>query len=85
MFEIWATDSDNENGEIFIPADEDEEVEEFGTRPENEDAKCIYCEGLFSEDTNGELWVCCLICHIMWSHKACADTERGEYICDFCK
>lgn len=69
---------------VFTPDDEDNDLEEFSMRPNSEDAVCIYCEGLFSEDIKGELWVRCLMCQL-WSHEACADTERSEYVCDFCK
>lgn len=81
---VESSDSENEEDAEFTPADEDNDPEQFDTRPTQDDAACIYCESLFSADTRGELWVCCLMCQL-WAHEACADTERGDYICDFCK
>lgn len=57
----------------------------FGVeKPDEDDAVCLFCEGLFSEDTMGELWVKCLMCG-MWAHNDCAGSEKDIYICDFCK
>lgn len=52
--------------------------------PGDKDAICIFCEGLYSKDTKGELWVQCLMCE-MWAHNECAGCETDHYICDFCK
>lgn len=66
--------------------DSDSEFEEPQPtkRPEQEDASCLFCKGLFSEDTNGEDWVQCATCQ-EWAHTECAGWERDVYLCDFCK
>lgn len=79
-----SSDSKDDQEDQFIPYDEENDVEEFGMLPENDDATCVYCDGLFSHDIRGELWVRCLMCQL-WAHEDCADTERSEFICDFCK
>ncbi|XP_039304742.1 uncharacterized protein LOC105194808 isoform X3 [Solenopsis invicta] len=47
-----------------------------------EDAICIFCNELFSEDKD-EMFQC-LICD-MWAHVACSGPKKDKYICDFCK
>lgn len=51
---------------------------------DNDDAECIYCAGLFSEDHNGEDWIRCSKC-FKWSHSLCADSENEVFICFKCK
>ena len=53
-------------------------------KPDDSDAQCIFCEGRFSEDRKGELWVQCLMCNL-WCHVDCAGADRDEYVCDFCR
>ncbi|GBM79432.1 hypothetical protein AVEN_213288-1 [Araneus ventricosus] len=48
------------------------------------DSTCIFCNGKFSEDTRGEVWVKCVMCQ-MWAHLDCAGAETASYVCDFCK
>lgn len=45
-------------------------------RSNQEDAKCIYCSGLFSDDKGGEAWVQCVIC-TMWAHELCSGNEKN--------
>ena len=57
----------------------------FGRKPSTEDdAICLFCEGKFSDDKRGELWVQCIMCQ-MWAHNDCADCEKDIYVCDFCR
>lgn len=63
--------------------DSDPEIPQ-GDYPGDKDASCMFCEGLFSEDSKGELWVMCFVCN-MWAHSDCAGAEKDVYICDFCK
>lgn len=52
------------------------------TKPgDDEDTVCMFCEGKFSDDTAGELWIRCSMC-CMWAHSDCAGAEN---MCDFCK
>ena len=52
--------------------------------PDDNDCYCLFCNGRFSDDSRGELWVQCLACY-NWAHSECADVETDAYICDFCK
>ncbi|KAJ4432731.1 hypothetical protein ANN_21369 [Periplaneta americana] len=48
------------------------------------DSKCIYCDGKFSEDTQGEVWIQCISCHD-WCHEECASSEnKDQFVCDIC-
>nr|CAH7729983.1 unnamed protein product [Callosobruchus chinensis] len=48
------------------------------------DANCLYCEGKFSEDCRGEVWVRCGICGC-WAHAECGGADKKDFfICDFC-
>nr|CAD7261204.1 unnamed protein product [Timema shepardi] len=51
------------------------------TPPSKDDTACLFCDGLFTDDAHGEVWVQCLMC-AMWAHKDCADVEKEHYICD---
>lgn len=53
-------------------------------KPDDEDAACLFCEGLFSNDNKGELWIMCIMCNL-WAYNDCAGAEKDIYICDFCK
>lgn len=53
-------------------------------KPGDDDASCLFCEGKFSSDVRGELWVMCLVCRL-WAHSECAGAEKDAYVCDFCK
>ena len=35
----------------------------FKKREDDDDVKCIFCDGKFSEDTSGEEWTQCLTCN----------------------
>lgn len=52
--------------------------------PGDEHTPCKFCEGLYSANHQGELWIQCLMCE-MWAHNDCAGTEKDVYICDFCR
>lgn len=54
------------------------------TVPDDNDADCLFCDGKFSEDRRGEVWVKCLACSL-WAHLDCAGAEKKDYICDYCK
>jgi len=49
-----------------------------------DDAKFLYCEGLFSEDVHGEQWIQCVSCS-RWAHEEFAGIETDIFICEFCK
>ncbi|GBO09158.1 hypothetical protein AVEN_236617-1 [Araneus ventricosus] len=52
-----------------------------GDKPYSRKATCIFCDGKFSEDTRGEVWVKCVMCQ-MWAHLDCAGAETASYVCD---
>lgn len=49
-----------------------------------EDAECLFCNEKFSQNSQGELWVMCLMCSL-WAHVECAGAEKDTYICDYCR
>ncbi|GBM17783.1 hypothetical protein AVEN_99661-1 [Araneus ventricosus] len=55
-----------------------------GDKPDSSEETCIFCNGKFSEDTRGEVWVKCVMCQ-MWAHLDCSGAETASYVCDFCK
>ncbi|XP_046677318.1 uncharacterized protein LOC124365384 [Homalodisca vitripennis] len=52
--------------------------------PGDEHTPCMFCEGLYSADHRGELWIQCMMCE-MWAHNDCAGAEKDVYVCDFCR
>ncbi|PSN56935.1 hypothetical protein C0J52_07430 [Blattella germanica] len=67
------------------PLNDDSDFEmPTGDYPKDKDASCLFCDGLFSEDSRGELWVMYMQCR-MWAHSECAGADTEYYICDFCK
>ncbi|KAF2885212.1 hypothetical protein ILUMI_20968 [Ignelater luminosus] len=51
-----------------------------------EDAECLYCQGLYSKSNEG--WVTCQICE-KWAHCGCAGVEDNDdettHICPVCE
>ncbi|KAK9700607.1 DDE superfamily endonuclease [Popillia japonica] len=69
----------------FLAADEYSDMDEVGAvPPQNADVTCMFCDSSFSQDSQGELWVCCLMGQL-WAHDECAGAEKVAYVCDFCK
>ncbi|KAJ8893157.1 hypothetical protein PR048_005740 [Dryococelus australis] len=50
----------------------------------DENAWCMFCDRKFSEDSEGKLWVMCIMCSL-WAHVDCAGAEKDVHICDFCR
>ncbi|XP_063216887.1 uncharacterized protein LOC134527855 isoform X1 [Bacillus rossius redtenbacheri] len=74
----------NSDNQTFI-SDKSSELDFIPTStPDSGDAECIFCQGMFSQDSRGEVWVRCLSCSL-WAHNDCAGAEKMDYICDFCK
>lgn len=78
--------SDYEDGSHeFVPDDEDMDIDEIGQLvPDDHDAACLFCDGRFSDDQRGELWIQCFMCN-QWAHEQCSGAEKDAYICDFCQ
>lgn len=51
---------------------------------DEDDAACIFCVSLFSNDCCGEKWIRCIMC-MEWAHGEYAGYSAEKYICDFCK
>ncbi|CAF4927357.1 unnamed protein product [Pieris macdunnoughi] len=74
--------SDDEEVMIFDTDSEPDALIGY-TAPDSEDSECIFCGGLFSNDTHGETWIN-LMCGL-WACNDCAGPEFDTWICDFCK
>lgn len=49
------------------------------------DVQCLYCDELYTTNTNGEKWIKCTTCE-NWLHELCGSVENWKtYICDNCK
>lgn len=76
-------DSDDDEMVLFDSDSETDALIGF-VAPDSEDAECIFCHMLYSNDTQGETWIKCLMCGL-WAHIDCAGAEFDTWICDFCK
>lgn len=72
-----SSSEDSSNFSVKDSSDEDPDP----TAQEN--AACLYCDGLFSEDACGELWVQCVSCS-RWAHEDCSGVEKDIFVCEFC-
>jgi len=50
---------------------------------DEDDAVCILCGGTYKNDTHGEEWVQCIVCH-RWAHVECGIVEE-IFTCAVCK
>ncbi|KAF5295304.1 hypothetical protein FQA39_LY13169 [Lamprigera yunnana] len=57
--------------------DTDDDVDE-----NEEDAECLYCNGLFSQDTRGDKWIRCSLC-FRWCHEECAESDKKAFVARF--
>lgn len=55
-----------------------------GDKPGDDNTACIFCDGLFSDEVRGEVWIRCYK-YGDWAHSECAAMEKDVFICDFCK
>lgn len=76
------TSSSSEQSSFSAQDSTDEEI--FPQESPSKDADCIFCDGKFSDDNRGEIWVRCILCNC-WAHEECAGADTDPYICDFCK
>lgn len=67
---------------------DDSDINELATIPGDksgdDNAACIFYDGLFSDDVKGVVWVQCYKCG-GWQHCKCAVIEKEVKIYDFCK
>ncbi|CAG9826963.1 unnamed protein product [Diabrotica balteata] len=67
--------SSSEEDEEFI-LDDDSDMEcDIG----EEEAECMFCTGLFPEDTSGEQWIQCSKC-FKWGHTDCTNAGKKTHI-----
>lgn len=60
---------------ISVPMQDSTDEEVFSEDVPNQNLWCIFCDGDFSADSQGEVWVMCVPCHF-WAHEACACSKR---------
>ena len=53
--------------------------DDVSTTPASDDASCIFCEQLYSEDTREKERVQCLSCE-QWAHSECAGADKDVYV-----
>ncbi|KAI4455497.1 hypothetical protein MML48_9g00014898 [Holotrichia oblita] len=74
-----SSDSSEEDEDLVLDDDSDLDCD-IG----EEEADCMFCSGVFSDDHAGEQWIQCSKC-FKWAHCDCANIGRKDtYICDFC-
>ncbi|XP_049947721.1 uncharacterized protein LOC126456008 [Schistocerca serialis cubense] len=84
---VYEHESDEEGEEASVGFDSGEslpDIEVGVSVPDVDDAVYLFCEGVFSKDAKGELWVQCIACE-KWAHNECAGCEKDAYVCDYCK
>lgn len=76
----WESSSSSDEDEEPVLEDDSDMDCDIG----EEEAECMFCFGLFSEDRAGEEWIQCSKC-FKWAHTECANMDKKDtYICDFC-
>lgn len=74
----------SEDSSDFSVKDSSDGEESFIPDPTvQENAACLYCDSLYSQDCNGELWIQCVSCS-RWAHEDCAGVEKDIFLCEFC-
>ncbi|CAH1966959.1 unnamed protein product [Acanthoscelides obtectus] len=65
-----STSSEKSEALHYQDSSGDELTQETTVDPD-EDAICGYCDGKFSEDQRGEIWIQCILC-LQWFHEQCS-------------
>lgn len=76
--EVHMSSSEEENEPLYADSSD-----ESPNRSNFSDAKCFYCESLYSMDNRGESWIQCLCCKL-WAHEECSGIETDLFFCEFC-
>lgn len=76
--EVQMSSSEEENEPVY-----NDSSDESPDRRNVSDAKCLYCEGLYSMDNRGEPWIQCSCCKL-WAHEECSGVETEFFFCEFC-
>jgi hypothetical protein len=71
------TPSDSDT-ELAVPFSDDSTEED-----KEQDADCVFCIGLFSEDHMGEEWIQCAK-YFIWVHTFCAGMGE-DFVCEPCQ
>lgn len=81
----YVESSSDEETNSLSDVSADPDLQEVGVvRPDDKDATCFYCDGKFSEDRRGEMWIQCLECQ-QWCHTECSSAENDMFVCEYCK
>lgn len=64
----------------IIDSDDSESPDESSSDVGANEEACLVC-GEFGKN---EIWVRCTSCG-QWAHKACTNTEKKNYVCDYCE
>lgn len=76
--EVHVSSSEEENETLYADSSD-----ESPDRSNFSDAKCLYCDSLYSMDNRGESWIQCLCCKL-WAHEECSGIETDIFFCEFC-
>ncbi|GBM11847.1 hypothetical protein AVEN_26773-1 [Araneus ventricosus] len=73
-------DSSSDSSDYYDPplVDSDDDINldiNDGYKPDSRKATCIFCDGKFSEDTRGEVWVKCVMCQML-AHLDCPGLKQ---------
>nr|CAI5855592.1 unnamed protein product [Callosobruchus analis] len=52
-------------------------------RKESDDCPCLICGALYNEDTTGEDWIQCILCH-QWAQIGCIKSNPTSFTCPDC-
>lgn len=77
----YSDESSEEDQEIDLGDSDDDAISD-----DEQDAECVYCAGLFSEDHEGEDWIRCSLCY-SWAHTLCTGVGKRTpkvYKCEKC-
>ncbi|KAJ8704634.1 hypothetical protein PYW07_011822 [Mythimna separata] len=78
IMDVQISSSEEENEPSY-----EDSSDESPDRRNFSDAKCLYCESLYSMDNRGESWIQCLCCKL-WAHEECSGVETDIFFCEFC-
>ena len=76
--EVHMSSSEEENEPLYADSSD-----ESPDRSNFSDAKCLYCESLYSMDNRSESWIQCLCCKLC-AHEEYSGIETDVFFWKFC-